>query len=205
MFNHRKAVQALNFFAIKAREESVPLYKTNALKLIFFADKKHLRDALRTVTGDTYTAKQMGPVAKNVCDLIEAQTDRMEQESEGVKYANEFINAKKPFFNDKKIKITSKREVDEKVLSQSDISALNFVWNAFKNIVKSRETDLWKETHKYPEGERFRENNNQWTEIQEEDMFSTIENDPLGETDPKLSKELYQENQKAKTAFGAVN
>ena len=206
MFKYKKAVQVLNFFARKAAEEKISLYKTDALKLIYFADKKHLRESLRTITGDNYTAKQMGPVARDACDLIEAQANNTEQESETIRYANEFINTEKKWWSrgkEKGMLITSKKEVDRKIFSESDIDALEFIWNALKKHLPN----LWKETHKYPEGKKA-EGGKPWTEIKEEELFSSIENDPLGNQTPeeiKTAKELYQERQIAKMAFGATN
>ena len=206
MFQYKKSVQALNFFAIKAEEDGVGLYKTNALKLIYLADKKHLRERLRTITGDNYKAMQMGPVANNTRDLIETQADDMEEESENIRYANEFIESKRETIDNKKIIITSKKDVDETVLSKTDIDALNNVWDTFKDIMSSRGKNLWEETHKYPEGIKFEERGI-WTPIKEEELFSTTENDPLGEfseESAELAKKIYQENKEAERALGII-
>ena len=156
----------LNFFAKKAEDFNVRLYKTNALKLVYFADKKHLRDYLRTISGDSYTVKQMGPVANHVCDLIEAQAKGEEERSEDVQYANEFLVLKKKHFFNNGISITAKKETDKKYLSETDIFVLNFVWDAYKSFLQSRETPLWKETHRYPEGKKF-EVSGMWETMEE--------------------------------------
>lgn len=204
MFQYKKAVQVLNFFARKAAEEEVSLYKTNMLKLVYFADKKHLRESLRTITSDSYIAKQMGPVARDTCSLIEAQASAKEQESETVRYANTFITSSEekwwPLHRKRGIKITSKEKVDENVLSVSDIETLTFVWNTFREDLLG----LWKQTHLYPEGKKA-EDGKAWAEIEEKELFSTIENDPLGEQtaeEIKNAEELYQERKEAKMAFG---
>lgn len=49
-FSHRKATQALNFFARKAPGHSIN--KMKALKLVYFADRYHLRKYGRPVVGD---------------------------------------------------------------------------------------------------------------------------------------------------------
>ncbi len=59
-FSHRKATQALNFFAAKAGGK---INKMKALKLVFFADRYHLRKYGRPVVGDEYLAMNYGPVA----------------------------------------------------------------------------------------------------------------------------------------------
>ena len=205
MFKYKKAVQTLNFFARKAEEAGVPLYKTDALKLVYFSDKKHLRESLRTITGDRYTAKQMGPVALDTCDLIEAQAEKVEQESATIRYANEFIGSEKRRWvrNRGGIQITSRKAVDREVFSKSDLQILDFVWNALKEHLPN----IWQETHNYPEGQKA-EGNKPWAEIKEEELFSTAENDILGTQSPQemqTAKELYQERQMAKIAFGATN
>lgn len=205
MFKYKKTVQALNFFARKAKEDGKKLYKTNALKLLFFADKKHLRDYLRTITGDRYTAMQMGPVAMNAKELIETQQKGEETEAEDIQYANEYIASTSPawIWNQKSgIEITSKKEVNERSLSETDREILNFIWNTYKKYLQPGKEELWEKTHDYPEGRKFEENNNTWTEIKEEELFSSIPNDPLGEDDTDDAKELYQEKEEARKAFG---
>lgn len=205
MFNYKKTVQMINFFAMKAGEEKLPLYKTNTLKLLYFADKKHLRDYLRTISGDTYTAKQMGPVADNACDLIEAQASGEEREAEDVKYANEYVTSAKFFFN-RNIAITTKKEINKKYLSETDLHVLNYVWDTYKDFIQLEEKNLWKETHKYPEGAKF-EKDHQWQRIQEKEMISTTldrKNDLLGdisEEDLENTRNIYTEMNNAKEAL----
>ena len=216
MFNHKKVVQMLNFFAQRAKEIRVPLYKTNALKLVYFADKKHLRDYVRTISGDSYIAKQMGPVANTVCDLIEAQAGGEEERSEAVQYADEFISSKrrriltarKKIFTTG-IEILPKKEVDERCLSETDMSVLQFIWDTYKSFLQSNKKNLWEETHKYPEGKKFETNGGKWEEIQEQEMISTTddgESDMLGEVDSATLKDVqdvYMEKQEGIQALMA--
>ena len=204
MFTYKKAIQTLNFFARKAEEEDKDLHKTNAIKLIYFADKKHLRNHLRTITGDTYEAKQMGPVAQNTLELIETQRNGEETEAEEMQYANTYITSTEPEWSKKEkkkvIEIKSKKEVDEKQLAKTDLETLTFIWKTYKEHIKPAEK-LWEETHRYPEGAKFKKEK-KWGPIQEEEMFSSIENDPLGEEDTAEAKELYLEQKEAAKAFG---
>lgn len=59
-FAYRKAAQALNYFAIQNGGE---IEKLQALKLIYFADRYHLRKYGRPITNDQYWAMNFGPVA----------------------------------------------------------------------------------------------------------------------------------------------
>ena len=48
-FSYKKATQALNYFA---RQSGGHLHKMKALKLLFFADRFHLRKSGRPLTND---------------------------------------------------------------------------------------------------------------------------------------------------------
>ena len=211
MFNYKKTVQMINFFAVKAKEEGVSLYKTNTLKLLYLADKKHLRDYLRTISGDTYTAKQMGPVADSACSLIEAQAGKEEEEADDIKYANEYITSedvKKIFDKKDTIKITTKKEVQKKHLSETDLFVLEHVWKTYRSFIRSKDKALWEETHRYPEGAKF-EKSPVWQKIQEKEMISTTSDgkrDLLGdisEEDLENIRDMYAETDSAKKALRA--
>lgn len=64
-FAYKKAAQTLNYFAIKNGGE---IDKLHALKLVFFADRYHLRKYGRPITNDQYWAMRFGPVASGVKD-----------------------------------------------------------------------------------------------------------------------------------------
>jgi len=66
-FDHKKATQALNFFAKRAGGK---ITKLNALKLIYLADRYHLRKYGRPIFSDTYWAMPYGPVASSVKDIV---------------------------------------------------------------------------------------------------------------------------------------
>ena len=84
-FVYKKATQALNFFAQQAGGR---LSKLRALKLVFFADRYHLRKYGRLVTNDEYWAMDYGPVASNTKDLAELSAFLGEQEKA---YATKFL------------------------------------------------------------------------------------------------------------------
>ncbi|MEK6756465.1 MAG: Panacea domain-containing protein [Bacteroidota bacterium] len=134
-FNHKKAAQALNFLAIKAGGR---ISKLRALKLIFFADRYHLRKYGRPITNDEYFAMPYGPVASSVKDIAEFSEFLGDSERE---YASSFI---KPSGHD----VVSKGEYDKKIFSNSDLESLEFAWKKFGRVNDFR---LAKITHLYPE------------------------------------------------------
>src|ERR1700681_3309737 len=84
-FSHRKATQALNFFANRAGGS---INKMKVLKLVYFADRYHLRKYGRPVVGDEYVAMNYGPVASGTKDLAEMSYFLGEEEES---YAKRFI------------------------------------------------------------------------------------------------------------------
>ncbi|HEV2046072.1 MAG TPA: Panacea domain-containing protein [Chthoniobacterales bacterium] len=136
-FSHRKATQALNFFACKAGGS---INKMKALKLVYFADRFHLRKYGRPVVGDEYLAMNYGPVASGTKDLAEMSDFLGEEEG---RYAKRFIRPA-----ESAITYASVHDVDEKVLSESDREALEFAWKQFGHVTQFA---LSKLTHRYPD------------------------------------------------------
>ena len=138
-FSHRKATQALNFLA---RQAGGSIHKLKALKLVYFADRYHLRRYGRPVIGDEYLAMEYGPVPSNTKDIAEISDFLGNAERE---YATAFIRPNEHH------SYRSQREVEEKVFSESDREALAWAWKMFGHIARF---DLAKLTHEYPEWKR---------------------------------------------------
>lgn len=138
-FAHRKAAQALNFFARQAGGE---INKMKALKLIFFADRYHLRQYGRPVTNDEYVAMNYGPVPSGCKDLAEMSDFLGEHEKN---YAERFLQPGQPYA------YRSVADVERDVFSKSDIEALEFAWRNFGPYDQFRLAEI---THEYPEWKR---------------------------------------------------
>lgn len=138
-FSHRKATQALNFLA-KAAGGSIN--KMKALKLIFFADRYHLRKYGRPVIGDAYLAMNYGPVASNTKDLAEFTQFLGKEESS---YAALFLRPEDRY------SFSSQGEVDPLVVSTSDMEALQWSWDTFGGKDHFTLSEI---THFYPEWSR---------------------------------------------------
>lgn len=140
--DYEKCTQALNFLAQKAGGQ---INKMKALKLIFFADRYHVRKYGRLLTNDNYMAMEHGPVPSKTKDIAESN-DYLE---EAVKeYSQEFID---PINN---LTICSVNTVDESVFSESDLEALNFAWDTFGRF---DQYELRAITHYYPEWYKFKD------------------------------------------------
>lgn len=136
-FAYRKAAQALNYFAIQNGGE---IQKLQALKLIFFADRYHLRKYGRPISNDQYWAMKFGPVASGVKDLFELDS---------VSHDERHYAAKLLAKGNKEYSVRSLADVETAVFSQSDREALQFAWDSF-----GRRPRIVEKTHAYPEWKR---------------------------------------------------
>src|SRR3990172_5330871 len=139
-FDFKKATQALNCLAKKFGGN---INKMQAIKLIYFADRYHLRKYGRPVTNDEYVAMGYGSVGSKTKDIAENTTflDKIESE-----YSKRYIK------NQGQYDIQSINEVDTDVFSDSDTEALDF---AINHLGKFNQFDLADISHAYPEWKKF--------------------------------------------------
>jgi uncharacterized phage-associated protein len=135
-FDLRKATQALNWLAAKSGGR---INKMKALKLIYLADRYHLRKYGRLITNDSYFAMDYGPVPSGVKDLAEA-SDFLGNDEQ--LYSGEYIRPVNQYT------LESLIEPDYSVFSASDVEALTFAWETFGNLDRFKLAEL---THEYPE------------------------------------------------------
>jgi uncharacterized phage-associated protein len=140
-FAHRKATQALNFLA---RQAGGRINKLKALKLVFFADRYHLRKYGRSITNDRYFAMNYGPVPSGTKDIAEMGDFLGQQER---LYAQQFLErdpADEHAFK-------SIGEFDAGIFSETDREALGFAARTFGRVDGFQLAEL---THLYPEWKR---------------------------------------------------
>ncbi len=68
-FEENKVIQVLLYLLNKGGG-GLELYKL--VKLVYFSDKKHLKEFGRTITGDVYARMEHGPTASGVYDLLKS-------------------------------------------------------------------------------------------------------------------------------------
>lgn len=141
-FDYRKATQSLNFFAIKS---GGTVNKLKAIKLVYFADRYHLRKYGRPITNDEYFAMFLGPVNSGVKDIAEMSEFLGPKETE---YANAYVSMSG------KYDIESIKDYQDTVLSESDVEALSFAWERFGRLTEFELAEL---THRYPEWKKHEE------------------------------------------------
>jgi len=134
---YKKATQALNLLA---RKKGGKINKMKAIKLIFLADRLHLRKYGRPIVGDMYWAMKLGPVGsltKNVAELSSIS-------DEALAYAKKYI---KPIDGKKQV-LTSLKQEDLSVFSKTDIECIESVYNKFSD---KDQFELAEITHEFPE------------------------------------------------------
>lgn len=192
--SYKKATQALNFFAVK---KDGRINKMKAIKLIFLADKLHLRKYGRPIVGDSYFAMKFGPVgsqSKNVAEL----SDRLPKEI-GI-YARKYI---KPTLD--KNTFMSLGSVDLGIFSKTDIECLNLVYKEFSD---KDQFELARITHKYPEWLKHKKilesGKKKSVSMNYNDFFLDANNEKIFSQDRKvltLSKELFEEENEISNFF----
>lgn len=143
----KKTTQAINYFA---RKKEGQINKMKAIKLIYLADRYHLRKYGRPIVGDTYWAMKLGPVGSytlNVADLSEVNLD-----GDCLKYSREYLSH--PKNDSKNQEILSRKEVEMGVFSQTDIEAFERIYQEFGD--KDQFELARVVTHRYPEWSKFK-------------------------------------------------
>lgn len=142
-FDYKKATQAINYLT---KKEGGQIDKLKLIKLIYLADRYHLRRYGRPVFNDTYLAMRLGPVGSSVKDIAELSSDFLDDDER--RYADQFIAR-----GVVKHTVVSVADVDPDVFSESELEALNFAYNEFGN---QKGSVLVGVTHRYPEWSKFK-------------------------------------------------
>lgn len=168
-FSYKKATQALNYFA---QQSGGRINKMKALKLLFFADRFHLRKYGRPITNDEYFAMNYGPVPSGGKDLVEGSDFRPDVEKA---YSGQFINPENRY------EFSSIGEIENLVFSQTDLEALTFSWNQFGQMDQFQLAEL---THQYPEWKRHEAAISGGNSSRIKMTFTDYLNDPPAPYDP---------------------
>lgn len=137
--NYDKITQVLNFFVRKNANSRIQ--KLKAIKLIWAADRYHLRKYGRLVSGDEYVAMRFGPVASNADNI--ANNDTMWLSDDIVDNAKKFVKPSP----DRKV-VYSHSDVVGSLFSKTDLEALEFAWKEFGQFDGFQIADI---SHDYPE------------------------------------------------------
>ncbi len=191
--DYKKITQVINYL-LRKDEKSASMPELKVIKLIWAADRYHLRKYARTVTGDNYYAMKNGPVGSMTKDVAEFNDNSFSGINyDDFPYIASYIKYEK---NNENAQLGSVNDVNYDELSQTDIEALDFAWEKFG---KFDYRTLIKITHSYPEWDKHRDklSYQKREEIDLIDFFKnpTLKNDPFAMDAQKLqnAKTIYLE------------
>lgn len=185
-FDNKKTTQAINLLATK---EGGKIDKLKVIKLIWVADRLHLRKYGRPIMNDTYWAMNYGAVGSSVKDFTGFNVEEEEAE-----YLEEYLEPKN------KYNIKSKKQVDTDVFSDSEIEMMDKAYTEYGSMNKF---DLAKLSHEFPEWKKFKEALKVSTRemMSYEDFFKNPDSGiPYknifneSEEELKMSKEIFADN-----------
>lgn len=191
---YKKATQALNLLA---RKKDGRINKMKAIKLIFLADRLHLRKYGRPIIGDRYFAMKLGPVGsltKNIAELSSISV-------EALAYAKKYI---KPS-DEKKQTFASLKQADLSVFSKTDLECLEAVYHAYSDKDQFELADI---THTYPEWLKHKkelETGKKSIKMDYDDFFTALQKrDELfsqNKSDLEMARESFSERKEVSAFF----
>lgn len=187
-----KITQSLGF--LLSLDDNHRMNKLKLVKLVWAADRYHLRKYGRTVTDSEYFALPHGPVSSLTLDII--NDNEIALRKEDLSFIAEHITS---WENDKN-QVVLYNKTEDDYLSESDKEALGFAWETFGDKDPFELADDI--THKYPEWSKFSEHfgiNNKpgRRPIDLGDFFKNPSEDAFFAADDNVlaaSKELYEQN-----------
>ncbi len=190
-FNFKKAVQALVFVAEKEKPAAA-INKMKAFKLLWLADRAHLRNYGRTILGDIYFALNYGPIPSNTKDLAENSSFLSDIERE---YREMYL------VTTDKYTYYGAKNCDMSVFSKTDIEMFEATWNVFGMKTPFELSEI---SHEYPEWKKhetaLKSGQASRFLMDYEDFFlnTSSENESFFRESPtllELSKEIYIETE----------
>ena len=172
-------------YIFKISEKS-KLNRVKLIKLIWAADRYHIRNYGRLVSEDVYYAMAHGPVSSIALDI--AQLTEWKFKPDEYEFLDKLFNSDKRY-----TWIEEGASIGEDYLSETDKEALKFAWKTFGGINEFYLAD--EISHQYPDREKI--NIEDFFENPEEDAFFVVDKDHL-----IASKEYYKEQEKIKGILG---
>lgn len=191
--SYKKATQALNYLA---RKKDGKINKMKAIKLIYLADRLHLRKYGRPIIGDEYWAMKLGPVGSHTKRAAE-----LDVPDSFLSYAQKYIQPT----DNKKQSFVSLKLADTNVFSKTDLECLESVYSAFGDKDQFELAEL---SHQYPEWKKHEKEINTGKKrvaMSYSDFFADGDkNDPLfrqKKSDLSLAKESFKELEEVSSFF----
>jgi uncharacterized phage-associated protein len=142
-FDYEKTIQLLGYIQRKSNSTD----KLTLIKLLFFADRVHLRRHFSLISHDVYYALQNGPAASKTVNVL----------NRSVQFESKISNKNKEFLA--KIEKTNRNnrtinETQTDCLSKYEMEAVDMVVDLFGKFSTKELVEI---THDYPEWKRWKE------------------------------------------------
>jgi hypothetical protein len=186
--DNRKIIQALNYLA--QYQDNKTINKMKAYKLLWLADRYHLRQYGRTITGDTYFALPFGLVPSDAKNILEEKETKYSVNKDEISIYLSVLD---------KNHYQSSKETNFKVFSNTDIKVINLILKVFND---KTQFELSEYSHLFPEWKRFEEKLHSKQEpngfkVYIEDFFKNVEEETALFNDDtellELTKQIYRE------------
>jgi len=149
---YRYNVQKVANAIILALELGVKrLGKTKLMKLLFFADREHLRRYGRPIFYDRYIKEKMGPVPSITYGIISSYNDKeLDDFKEEVRELLSWVEIEEREVGHSRpmMQFKKKKEFDAELFSRSELKVLKEVFSRFKDANAEEISEL---SHKLPE------------------------------------------------------
>ncbi len=162
----RKIIQALVYFATQQKDKTIDNMK--AYKLLWLADRWHLRQYGRTISGDVYYAMPFGVVPSDAKCILEGSKTKKTNAQEVVEEYISILAGKR---------YAAKKAADINVFSDSDIDAMRLIVEKYNSMSAKALSEL---SHKFPEWKYYEK------ELSAEDTKNSY----------KINMDLFFENEK---------
>lgn len=138
-FDKTKTLNALLYVASRVQRKDIH----KIFKIIYFADRQHLADWGRPITGDTYIAMEAGPVPSRMYDMLKIVR--------GDSYMPDYESLSSYYRIDNWMYVTPLQEADINKLSKTEIRALDDSINKYSMLsydeIKEKSHDVaWRST-----------------------------------------------------------
>lgn len=167
MYSSDKAIEAAAFFLCKKQDREMPYY--DLVKLLYLADREHVKRKGRSITGDLHWSLPWGPVAGNALDSVRNAWD--EEWSRHI----QTIRATK--------RCRLVEEAPPDALSRAELKSLELVWDGFGGMDSEALKD---HTHALPEYTKTKGR----VEIRLEDLARAV-----GKTEDQIDEILAQDRE----------
>ncbi len=190
-FDYKKATQAINYLT---KKEGGQIDKLKLIKLVYLADRYHLRRYGRPIVNDAYFAMPLGPVGSSVKDIAEFSDFLDESERD---YAGTYLG-----HGATPNTMVSIADVDSGIFSKSEKEALDFAYNEFGGQTAAALVNV---THRYPEWSKFKSALESKETTREPMSYSEFFGNPVNSSGDKFSlssdilsasKDLFEEDYK---------